>query len=73
MDMTDTRDVYESLLAELEKTVPGLGKETKDIVAKAMEFGYNAAFSERTCVMNGMMYQSNRYSDGYKRMLEILK
>jgi hypothetical protein len=71
----DTRDVYSRLEADLKKSIPNskLSPEQKELLRKMLEFGYAAAFSERTCDMNQSWFQADRYRNGYKNMQKLLE
>jgi hypothetical protein len=71
----DTRDVYSRLEADLKKSIPKskLSPEQKALLRKMLDFGYAAAFSERTCDINQSWFQSNVYRDGYQNMQKLLE
>jgi hypothetical protein len=71
----DMRDVYSRLESDLKKSIPNskLSPEQKELLRKMLEFGYAAAFSERTCDMNQSWFQSDRYQNGYKNMQKLLE
>lgn len=54
------------------KTAELTDKEKKTILT-AIEFGYATAFCERTCDMNGLYYQSQKYRDIYEQIRKKLK
>lgn len=72
--MRDMRDVYTERKTDLE-VILGTGKvsaEQKRFMSIAMAFGYAAAFSSRTCDMNGSFFQAQTYQDGYEAMMKRL-
>lgn len=71
----DIRDVYSRLESDLKKSIPKskLSPKQKALLRKMLDFGYAAAFSERTCDMNESWFQSGRYLDGYKDMQKLLE
>lgn len=71
----DMREIFEEKKKQLEGTVTEtvLGEEQRELIMTAMEFGYSAAFCQRTCDMNGSFSQANRYSEIYKQTLAFIR
>jgi len=72
--MTDLRDSFYSLLSELEKKLNSvkLDAENKDLLIKALDLGYSAAFCERTSDIHGSYFESEDYRKGYEKIRSLI-
>ncbi|MEK6933010.1 MAG: hypothetical protein AABW56_04440 [Nanoarchaeota archaeon] len=71
----DMRDVYGELRSRLEKEIPNanLTPGQKELTKRVLEFGYTAAFVERTCDMHEHFGQAEIYRREYEEIRKLLK
>jgi hypothetical protein len=71
----DQIENFHKTQSELEEMIKNkkLDEETKKLVETAIDFGYSAAFCERTSDMNGSFYGSTKYTEKYIEMKKLLK
>ena len=74
-EQRDMRDEFGDRKRELEKTLTEtvLSEEQRRTIVLAMEFGYSAAYCQRTSDMSGIWSASDRYLRGYEQTLAFIR
>ncbi|MDD4353687.1 MAG: hypothetical protein PHN56_04480 [Candidatus Nanoarchaeia archaeon] len=73
--MGDLRNDFFTLAGELEAKLKAvkLGILEKELIIKALDLGYSAAFCERTADMQESYYESEKYRQGYIKIKNLLE
>ena len=71
----DMREIFEEKKRKLEGTVTEtvLSEEQRELLVIGIEFGYSAAYCQRTCDMQQAFSQANRYSEMYEQTLAFIR
>lgn len=60
---------------ELEKSISGtaISLEQRTIILRALEFGYSAAFCQKTCEAEGLGSEARAFTTGYEKMKRLVQ
>jgi hypothetical protein len=73
--MEDLRNTFSNLLMSLTDTLKNveLKNDEKQLIKNVLDFGYSAAFCERTSDMTQSYFNSTNYRNGYEKIRKMLE